>query len=426
MRLLGIGSLLVALCGAAWGQTIAITHAHIYSMGPAGDIASGTVIVSGDRIVSVGPDGAVPAGARVIDAQGAVVTPGLLSTNTPLSTVEIAEGVEETNDNATASDRLSAAFDVSYAVNPNSVLIPIARLGGITDAIVTPSLREAKDRDKNLFFAGQAAAIHLGQGTDLIRKPSIGMVLVMGEDGARIAGGSRAAQLVMLRAMLDDVRAYAKGRADYDLGRSRRYELSREDLEALIPVVEGREPLMVSVHRAADIRQVLSLAREQGLKVILEGAEEGWSLAPEIAAARVPVLLDAEADLPASFDMIGSSLNNAARLTAAGVLVGIENPPIYEGGRTPRIEAGRAAAHGLPFGAALAAITINPARIWGVSDRIGSLEAGKDADLVVWSGDPLEPLSAPTRILIRGIEQPLRSRDLDLRDRYLPSIKAPP
>jgi imidazolonepropionase-like amidohydrolase len=183
---------------------------------------------------------------------------------------------------------------------------------------------------------------------------------------------------------------------------------------------------MVSVHRAADIRQVLILAREQNLKVILEGAEEGWRLAPEIAAARVPVLLNAYADLPQSFDEIGSTLENAARLNAAGVLIGIENPPIYEGGRTPRIDAGRAVAHGLPFGAALAAITINPARIWGVDGRIGSIAPGKDADIVVWSGDPLEPLSAPTEILIKGIEQPLRSRDLDLRDRYLHPTELPP
>jgi len=409
-------AVLTAVAAPAFAETIAITNAHIYSMGPAGEIASGTVVVSGGGITAVGASAAIPAGARVIDAHGEVVTPGLVSTNTPLSTVEISEGVEETNDNATASDRLSAAFDLQYAVNPNSVLIPIARLGGITDAIVTPSLR-ARDR-KTLIFAGQAVVIHLGQG-DLVEKPRAGMLLQMGEEGARIAGGSRAAEFVLLRAMLEDVRAYAKGRADYDLGRSRAYNLSREDLEALIPVVEGREPLVVSVGRAADIRQVLKLAREEKLKLILEGAEEGWIVAPEIAAAHVPVLLSGAADLPASFDMIGATLENAARLNAAGVVVGIEDPPIYSGGRTPRIDAGRAVAHGLPFAVALAAITINPARIWGVADRIGSLEPGKDADIVIWSGDPLEPLSAPTAILIKGVEQPLRDRDLDLRDRYL-------
>jgi imidazolonepropionase-like amidohydrolase len=413
-----IAATLAAAALSARGETLAITNAHIYSMGPAGEIASGVVVLSGGRIAAIGPSAVIPPGARVIDAKGGIVTPGLVATNTPLSTVEIAEGVEETNDNATASDRLSAAFDVQYAVNPDSVLIPIARLGGITDAIVTPTLRRGPDRE-DMIFAGQVAVIQLGDRADPLEKAHAGMVLVLGEQGARIAGGSRAAAFGLLRALLDDVRAYAKAPAAWESRPGRPHDLSREDLAALVPVVEGREPLMVSVHRAADIRQVLALAREQGLKVILEGAEEAWRLAPEIAAAHTPVLLNAHADLPESFDMIGATLENAARLEAAGVLIGIENPPIYEGGRTPRIDAGRAVAHGLPFAAGLAAITINPARIWGVADRIGSLEPGKDADIVIWSGDPLEPTSAPTAILIKGVAMPLRSRDLDLRDRYL-------
>ncbi len=421
-----VGVAAFALVAApAPAETIAVVNAHIYSMGAAGEIASGAVLITNGKVAAVGARIPLPAGARVIDARGGVVTPGLVSTGTPLSTVEIAEGVEETNDNTTASDKLSAAFDVQYAVNPESVLIPIARLGGITDAIVTPTIGGRRPR-RDMLFAGQAVVIHLGQGGDLVEKAHAGVVLVMGEEGAKIAGGSRAAEFGLLRAMLDDVRAYAKNRSNYDLGHSRAYDLSREDLEALIPVVEGREPLIVSVHRAADIRQVLRLAREQSLMVILEGAEEGWRVAPEIAAAHVPVLLDGRADLPESFDVIGSTLENAAKLSAAGVLIAIENPPIYEGGRTPRIDAGRAVAHGLPFGAALASITVNPATIFGMEGRIGSLAPGRDADLVVWSGDPLEPLSAPTAIIIKGVEMPLRSRDLDLRDRYLHASETPP
>jgi imidazolonepropionase-like amidohydrolase len=261
--------------------------------------------------------------------------------------------------------------------------------------------------------------IHLGVGPDIDARPKAGMVLALGEAGARDAGGSRAAEFVQLRATFQDVRDFAKNRAAYDRNQMRQMNLSREDLEALIPVVEGREPLMVSVHRAADIHQVLKLAREENLHLILEGAEEGWLVAPEIAAARVPVILNAEADLPTSFETLGSTLENAARLNAAGVLVAIEDPPLFEGGRTPRFDAGRSVAHGLPYMAALAAITLNPARIWGVADRIGSLEPGKDADVVIWSGDPLETSSAPVAIFIRGEQMPLRSRDLDLRDRYL-------
>ena len=412
-----------AIAGAATAQTLAITNAHIYSLGPAGEIASGTVLVSGGKITGVGASLPVPAGARVIDAHGQIVTPGLIASNTALATADVADGVTAANDDSTASDRLSAAFDIQYAINPASLLIPIVRLGGVTDAIVTPDMpHDRAGARKDMLFAGQAAVIHLGQGPDLIRKDHAGMILVMGEEGAHLAGGSRAAEFVLLRAMFEDVRTYAHNKAAYDHGQSRAYSLSREDMEALIPVVEGREPLVVSVHRANDIHQLLKLAREEKLKLILESAEEGWMVAPEIAAAHVPVLLNAGADLPNSFEELASTLENAARLNAVGVLVGIEDPPVQHGGRSPRVDAGRAVAHGLPFEAALAAITLNPAKIWGVDDRIGSLAVGKDADLVVWSGDPLEPLNAPTTVIVKGVEMPLRDRDLDLRDRYL---KAP-
>jgi imidazolonepropionase-like amidohydrolase len=410
-----LAAALLATAAPAAAETVAITHAHILSMGAPGEIASGTVLIRDNVIAAVGAAVAVPANARILDARGQIVTPGLIETNTPLSTVEVA-GVESTNDNSTASERLSAAFDVQYGVNPESMMIPIARLGGVTRAVVTPTIERPR---RELIFAGHAAVIHLGAGPELVQRPKAGMVLALGEAGARDAGGSRAAEFVLLRAIFQDVREFAANRAAYNRNQMRQMNLSREDLEALIPVVEGREPLMVSAHRAADIHQILKLAREEKLRLILEGAEEAWRVAPEIAGARVPVILNAGADLPESFETLGSTLENAARLQSAGVLIAIENPPLFEGGRTPRFDAGRAVAHGLPFGAALAAITVNPARIWGVADRIGSLEPGKDADLVVWSGDPLETASAPTAVFIRGQQMTLRSRDLDLRDRYL-------
>jgi imidazolonepropionase-like amidohydrolase len=421
LRFLLTSALAGALAVPAAGETIAITNARVLTLGPTGEIASGTVVVRDGKIAAVGANLAPPAGARVIDAHGGVVTPGLIAVGAPISVSEVSEGVPETDDSSTASDRFSAAFDVEYAVNPNSLVIPTARLGGITDVVITPEMRRSREsRPSNLIFAGQAAVIHLGAGADLVEKPHAGMVLAMGEDGAERVGGSRAAEIVLLKAIFDDVRDYEKNRAQYDLGHSRELALGREDLEALIPVVEGREPLIASVHRAADIHEVLRLAREEKLNLILEGAEEGYMVAPEIAAAHVPVLVHGFEDLPASFDRIGATLENPARLQAAGVTLVIENPSFFTSARTPRIDAGRAVAHGLPYGAALAAITITPARVFGLGDRIGSIEPGKDADIVVWSGDPLEPLSAPTAVLVKGVEEPLRDRDLDLRDRYMP------
>jgi len=412
----------VALFGpsAALAETIAIANAHILTEGPAGEIATGTIVVKDGRIAAVGAGVAAPVGARIIDAHGGIATPGLIAIGAPIGLSEVSEGVPETDDSSTASDLISAAFDVQYAVNPNSLAIPIARLGGITDAVLTPGERRSREtRSENLMFNGQAAVIDLASSMDILEKTQAGMALDMGEDGARRAGGSRAAQIVILKDLIHNVRDYEKTKAKYDLGLSRALGLSEPDLEALIPVVEGREPLIVSVHRAADILQVLKLAREEKLNIILEGAEEGYMVSTQIAAAHVPVMVHAFEDLPSSFDQIGATLNNPARLAAAGVQLAIENPSFYTGARTPRIDAGRAVAHGLPMSVALASITITPAKIFGMADRIGSLEPGKDADIVVWSGDPLEPLSAPTAVLVKGVEEPLRDRDLDLRNRYM-------
>jgi imidazolonepropionase-like amidohydrolase len=183
-------------------------------------------------------------------------------------------------------------------------------------------------------------------------------------------------------------------------------------------VVEGRTPLLVRVHRAADIRLILTLAREEKLNLILEGCEEGWIVAADLAAAGVPVLIDSEADLPDSFETLGSRLDNAARLQAAGVLVAIEGSRDFNNVRQARFNAGTAVANGLSYPAALAAVTINPARIWGFGDRTGSIEVGKDADLVLWSGDPFETTSYPVAVFVAGRQQPQDARILKLRDRY--------
>jgi imidazolonepropionase-like amidohydrolase len=193
--------------------------------------------------------------------------------------------------------------------------------------------------------------------------------------------------------------------------------MSRIDLEALVPVVQGKTPLLVRVERAADIRQVLKLAREQNVKVILEGAAEGWMVADEIAAAGVGVILDSLVNLPESFEVLGARLDNAARLDKAGVTIAIIGSRDVNNLRQARFNAGTAVAYGLPYQAAIRAISANPAKIWGLGD-VGSLAVGKSADLVVWNGDPLETTTWPTAVFIAGVEQPASARAFELRDRY--------
>jgi imidazolonepropionase-like amidohydrolase len=406
MQRLALAALAVAfILAPVQAGTTAITNAHIFTSGKSGEIASGTIIISNGKITAASANVRIPAGATIVDAKGRIVTPGLYAAGTNLGAVEI-ELVSQTNDNATANHTLSAAFDISYGIDPDSMVIPVARLGGITRAVVTPVSGDGDGRE--LLFAGQAAIISLAAGIQPVVKPRAAMVLELGESGAARAGGARGSAITALRADLDDVLWYASHRRSYNSGSTRDLRLSKQDLEALAPVVRGRMPLIVAVHRAADIREVLNLAKQYRLKIILTGAEEGWMVAHEIAKARVPVMLNPTANLPGSFEMRAATLDNAARLDAAGVVIAFANG---DGGH-------RAVAHGLPYAKALAALTINPARIFGDDRHVGSIERGKQADLVIWSGDPLEPLSEAQTIFIAGESQPMTSRADELAKRY--------
>jgi imidazolonepropionase-like amidohydrolase len=406
----------LALSAPVAAETIAIVDARVMTMAGEGTFERATILIEGGRVAAIGADVRVPVTARVIDGRGGVVTPGFIQADSTLGAVEVSQ-VPASADRATHSARISAGFDISLGLNPDSSLLPVARLGGITHAVTTPLYDDRAGRE--LQFAGQAAVIDLAQRPDMVTRPRAAMVLQMGEGGAARAGGARGAAIAALRATLADVRHFAAHRAAYDRGEGRPQALSRIDLEALVPVAEGRMPLIVKVDRASDIREMIALAKDEKLRIILDGAEEGWRVAAEIAAAKLPVILDPLANLPRSFAGLGATMENAARLHGAGVTIVIRT----SGGaahraRELRYGAGNAVAWGLPHAAAVAAITVNPARVFGVADRAGTIEAGRAADLVLWSGDPLEPLSQPRLILVEGTEAPLTARPLDLRDRY--------
>lgn len=420
----------LALTGPALAQDVAITGGRVLT--GTSVIENGTVVIRNGKVVSVGTGGA-PAGLRVIDARGKIVTPGFVAVDSGLAGTEVGS-VRGTNDLANRANTLTAAFDLSYGLDPWSFTLPVARLGGVTRAVVTPQHGGSgggHSHDDSDFagaghggfqspglFAGQAAVIKLG-GADILVKPRVAMVAPFGEAGATVAGGARGAEFVLFKETLAEVRAYARNKAAYERADMRALSLSRADMEALIPVANGAMPLIVTVNRASDIQQVLRLAREEGVKVILDGAAEGWLVADEIAAAKVPVILHPTTNLPSNFEMRAARMQNAAALNAAGVVIAIKgNEGSAHRARDIRYNAGNAVSHGLPFAAAIQAITVNPARIFGFDGQFGELKAGAAGDVVVWSGDPLESLSQPSAVLIDGVEQPLQARNLLLRDRY--------
>lgn len=397
---------LPALSAMAFAETVAITGGKVVTGGPAGTIDGGTVLIQDGKVRAVGRDVAIPAGARRIDATGKVVTSGFMDSLARLGLVEVG-AVEETVDTRTQRDEITAAFNVADAVNPRSIIMATNRIEGLTRAVVAPA-------PSTSLIAGQGVVIHLGGTSDFLLRTPAAMFGVLNRN---FGGGSRAATMLRLREILHDAREYARDRKAYQQGEMRELEVSRLDLEALQPVVRGELPLVLAVNRASDIQAALRLGKEEKLKLILAGVGEGWVVADEIAAAKVPVLITPLNNLPGSFDVLGATLENAARLHKAGVTFAFMSVAAHEA-YSIRQGAGNAVAYGLPWDAALAALTTVPARLWGIEDSYGSLEPGKDADVVVWTGDPLEVTTYATEVFIRGKQMPIMSRQLELRDRY--------
>ena len=396
----------------AAAQPVAITGARVFPVSSA-PIDNATVLMADGTIVAVGAAVAIPPDARRIDARGKWVTPGLVHPATSLGILEIDVNAG-TNDTAAAGDRgVAAAFRAWEALNPASALWAPARLDGVTHAVVMPG---------DGFIAGQAALVETleAPAVDMVRKAPVAMVADL---NARAAAGARARGelLLRLRELLEDARLFAEKPAAFAGNSLRSLAAGRVHLAALQPVLAGTLPLVVRADRAADIHALLRLAREFRLDLIVLGGAEAWQAADALAAARVPVLTGGLTDLPDSFDELGATLENAARLRQAGVPVALTT-----GGennfrvRTIRQHAGNAVANGLPWAEALRAVTLTPAEIFGADDRMGSLQPGREATLVIWDGDPFELATRAEHVFIRGRESNEPSREQRLLERYLP------
>ncbi len=399
-------------------QTVAITNATVAIGDGSAPVEGGTVVFQNGRIVAAGAGVAVPAGAEVIDGRGKWVSPGFVAGFSDLGITDAA-GVQESNDAGARTAPFNAAIDVAVAINPAEVKIANERLGGVTRALVTPEAAGS-------IFAGQGAVIDLGDDPQAVTRPRAFQFVELGEGGGRLAGGSRPAAYAMLRDALAQAQDFRRNPAAFG-GREKDSLVKRGDAEALLGVLDGAVPLVVHVERASDILTVLALPRDYPkLKLVLTGVSEGWMVAREIAAARVPVIAAALADLPAQFEQLGATESNIGRMRAAGVQVALASTGNNGGEHNLRQYAGnlvaitRVPGHtGLSWGEALASITSGPAAALEMEGELGSLRAGRRADVVLWDGDPLELSSAPTAVWIDGRAQPMRSRQRALRDRYL-------
>jgi len=388
-------------------QTIAITGGTVYPVsGP--KLENATVVIRDGRIAAVGTNVAVPAGATRIDASGKWVTPGLIDGGGQMGLTEIGL-VPGTNDGGLRDSAVAASFNVLEGINPASTLIPVTRIEGVTTALAAPS---------GGFIRGQAVLIDLDGRTIeamLIKSPA-GMVVNLNEDSKSAGGGSRAGVAARFRRVLNDAREYARRRNDYSRAQMQPLAASAADLEALQPVLRGEVPVIAVANRRSDIETTLRIAREFRLRLILAGAAEGWMMADQIAAARVPVLLQALDNIP-TYDGLGVRYENAAMLGKAGVRVVLLETDTHNS-RNLRQQAGNAVAYGMAWDQALRAVTLTPAEAFGVADRYGSLEPGKVANVVVWTGDPFEFSTGVEHVFIRGREIPLRSRQTELMERY--------
>lgn len=409
---------LLALAAPLAAKDVAITNARLVIGDGSPPIEGGTVVVRDGRVVASGRNVSVPADIDVLDAQGKWVTPGIVAGFSRLGLAEVDLSVAGSDDTEMGGSIFNAAIDVSPSVNPKATTIAVSRADGVTRAVVAPEIGRS-------IFAGQGAVIDTGDDLSPILKAKAFQFVELGERAAGTAGGSRSSSFELFRNALIEARDVA-GRPDG----ARRDDvlLTRRDAQALVPVVQGKQLLLVHVERAIDIVNVLNLRDEfPRLRLALVGVSEGWTVADRIAQSGVWVIASALNDLPASFEMLAATQSNVGRMRAAGVKVAIgmidDNDTRYA--RNQRQYAGNLVslqkvpgASGVSWDEAFAMISQRPAEAVGLGESVGSLLRGRQGDLVVWSGDPLENDSVPEAVWIDGVRQSLGNHQTRLRERY--------
>lgn len=439
MTPLGRAQASIAITG---GRILTVTH---------GVIENGTVLVEGGKITAVGAGVPVPAGAQVIDAKGKVVIPGLIDAGDELGLVEIpAEQI--TVDSTEYDDPIHPELRVLDALNPRSELLKVARAAGITNALSEP--------EAGNLIAGQSAVIQLDGDTveQMVVKTPAALDINLGEMSKTVYGTkgkapeTRMGQMAMLRQEFLEAQHYraeqeaykkrqgspkaAAGNDPADPGNKQRQANPASGgnqsnaernpntppgrslkMEALLAALDGKLPVVVRADRVSDLEMALRLADEFHLRLILAGAASAWRIADQLAAKKIPVIVGPVLEEPGRMEAIDVRLDNAARLYRAGVSLALRSDSSDDVRELP-FEIEYAIANGLPDAAALEAVTINPARFFGVDDRLGSVEPGKQADLVVLDGPPFRVKTHVTTELIGGKVVDLSNHQTELYKFY--------
>jgi imidazolonepropionase-like amidohydrolase len=405
-------------------ETYAIRNARIVTVtGPV--IENGTVLITNGKIAAVGASASVPAGAKVIDATGLSVYPGMIDSGTTLGLMEIGS-VAGSVDTAEIGDN-NANINVQWALHPDSTYIPVTRVNGVTTVISEP---------RGGLIAGQSALINLDGWVprDMVLKSPAAMHINWpgsSGGGGGFGGGfgqqqrsiteqrrEQERRVESIRRILRDAAAYA----DAKDARAKDPSLPKQEvdlkLEALIPVVRGQLPVVIHTEMERDIKSAIAFADEMKIKMILAGGIEAYKVADQLRARSIPVLVGPILRMPArEDDSYDAPFANAGLLSKAGVKVAIQSME-SENVRNLPYHAGQAAAFGLPKEEALKAVTIYPAEIFGVASQVGSIEQGKIANLIVTNGDPLEIRTQVKYVFINGRQIPLTSKHTELYEKY--------
>lgn len=406
-----IASVLAVVASNAVAQDVLIRGATVYTSTAKGTLTNTDVLIRDGKIHSVG-SGLSSDGATSIDAKGRVLTPGMFA---GLSTI----GIQEVSQEATTDDasiglgapayqmQWRPEFDVSVAYNGRSTLVPVTRIEGMTWTVLNPGVATNGN-----FLAGQGAAVTL-DGRDGVLDGSRSLFIDLGGQMNSHSGGSRAAQWMILEQAVHETRNRVSDE------KTLMHPLGREVFARYL--AGGR--VIFNVDRAGDIVKTLAFAKRYGIKPVIAGGTEAWVVADQLAEAKVPVIIDALNNLPNTFDQIGARLDNAALLHKAGVKITFTQFEDSHNARKVRQTAGNAVAHGMPKEAAVTALTADAADIFGLGATRGRIAAGQVADVVLWSGDPLDVTSLADQVWIAGRPVDMRSRQTDLRDRYFEKLK---